>query len=189
MSSRAPSVESFSEISLHPNDDMYRNLDFLVAGVQNRSPRANHNSPTRSRLHGPLSRSVSVNSHRDAYGDFEVKSEYRASRDRSPLRRSSFVEQRGQFHEPEGYYDDRYSRERYFDGDSRAYRGVSGPSRSVMIGNGVIRHGSGIVIVFWILDTTWVAVTKTRNDAVRKMSSIAVFSGSRGSAVCRTTST
>ena len=110
MSSRAPSVESVSEISLHPNDDMYGNLDFLVAGVQNRSPRANHNSPTRSRQHCPFSRSVSVNSHRDAYGDFEVKSEYRASRDRSPLRRSSSVEKRGQFHEPEGYYDDRYSR-------------------------------------------------------------------------------
>jgi hypothetical protein len=34
MSSRArtPSIESVSEISLHPDDDMYNNLDFRDAG-------------------------------------------------------------------------------------------------------------------------------------------------------------
>jgi hypothetical protein len=76
MSSRArtPSIESVSEISLHPDDDMYNNLDFRDAGVLNRSPSAIQISPTRSRQHGLFSRSVSANSHRGAYGDFEVRS-------------------------------------------------------------------------------------------------------------------
>ncbi|KZS06633.1 Uncharacterized protein APZ42_029853 [Daphnia magna] len=77
MSSRArsPSVESVSEILLHPNDDMYGNLDFHAATVHIGSRRATRSSPARSRL------------------------EYRASRDRSPLRRFSSIEHRGQFRE------------------------------------------------------------------------------------------
>jgi hypothetical protein len=39
------------------------------------------------------------------------------------------MEQRGQFQEPVGYYDDRYSREHFLDVDRRDYRGESGPSR------------------------------------------------------------
>jgi hypothetical protein len=39
------------------------------------------------------------------------------------------VDQRGKFDEPEGYYEDRYSRERYFYGDHRDYHCESGPSR------------------------------------------------------------
>ena len=129
MSSRArsPSVESVSEISLHRNDDMYGHIDFQC--VQIRSPRATHNSPARSRQHGLLSRSVSTSSHRFVFDDFEVRSEYRVNRDRSPLRRPSPVEHHGQFREQGGYYDGRFSQNRYFDVDRQDYRGESGPSR------------------------------------------------------------
>jgi hypothetical protein len=125
MSSRArsPSIESVSEISLHPDDVMYNNLDFLEAEVQSRSPSATHISPTRSRRHGFFTRSVSANNRRGAYGDFDMRSEYRASRDRSPLRRPSPIDQRGQFRGPVGHFDDRYGRDPFFDADRRDYRG------------------------------------------------------------------
>ena len=91
MSSRArsPSVESVSEISLHRNDDMYGTY---FQCVQIRSPRTTHNRPARSRQHGLLSRSVSTSSHRFVFYDFEVRSEYRASRSsRSRSRKFSVV--------------------------------------------------------------------------------------------------
>ncbi|EFX68963.1 hypothetical protein DAPPUDRAFT_259251 [Daphnia pulex] len=99
MSSRArsPSIESVSEISLHPDDDMYGNLDFPAASVLIRSPSAIRNSPARSRQHGLGHRPVSASSHRVNFEDFEVRSEYRASRDRSPLRRPSSIENHGRF--------------------------------------------------------------------------------------------
>ncbi|EFX68285.1 hypothetical protein DAPPUDRAFT_114667 [Daphnia pulex] len=131
MSSRArsPSVESVSEISLHPDDDMYGNLDFPAASVLIRSPRASRNSPARSRQQGLGHRPVSVSSHRVNFEDFEVRSEYRASRDRSPLRRPSSMERHGRFGDQEGDHDGRYSQDRYGDVDRQHYRGESGPSR------------------------------------------------------------
>jgi hypothetical protein len=78
---------------------MYGNLDFPAASVLIRSPRATRSSPARSRQHGPAfgPRPVSASSHRVNFDDFEVRSEYRASRDRSPLRRPSSIEHHGQF--------------------------------------------------------------------------------------------
>ena len=124
MSSRArsPSVESVPEISRHLNDDIYGNLDFPVAGVQIRSPRAIRSSPACSRQHGLFSRSLSTSSDR-------AFPEYRCSRDRSPLKRPSSVEHDGQFREQGRYYDGRYSNDRYFDVDRQDYRGESGPCR------------------------------------------------------------
>ena len=58
-----------------------------------------------------------------------MRSEYRASRDRSPLRHPSPINQRGQFRGPIGHFDDRYGRDSFFDANRRDYRGESGPSR------------------------------------------------------------
>ncbi len=108
---------------------MYGNLDFPAASVLIRYPRATRNSPTRSRQHGLGHRSVSASSHRVNFEDFEMRSEYRASRDWSPLRRPSSIEHHGRFGDQGGDYDGRYSQDRYGDVDRQHYRGESGPSR------------------------------------------------------------
>lgn len=108
---------------------MNGNLDFPAASVLIRSPRATRNSPTRSRQHGLGHRPVSASSHRVNFEDFEVRSEYRASRDRSRLRRPSSTGHHGRFVDQGGDYDGRYSQDRYGDVDRQHYRGESGPSR------------------------------------------------------------